>query len=81
MYIRPVVRDGYNEGGLNVDSSSGQNEAVGKKKNACHLWSMRRCPYGDECKFLHEGDGACLPSNDNDHDDKGKRSRQNRLVW
>jgi hypothetical protein len=29
--------------------------------NQCYLWSQKRCPYGDDCKFTHAGPGACLP--------------------
>jgi hypothetical protein len=28
--------------------------------NFCYLWSLNRCPYGDDCKFTHSGPGACL---------------------
>lgn len=45
IYIRAVVRD-------DVEESSG--------KKMCFLWSNFRCPYGDKCAFLHEGDGGCL---------------------
>lgn len=30
--------------------------------NACYLWSQKRCPYGDECKFTHSGPGGCKPT-------------------
>jgi RNA recognition motif-containing protein len=30
--------------------------------NLCYLWTNRRCPYGDDCKFTHSGPGACLPA-------------------
>jgi len=44
VYLRPVVRE----------------EADGAQKQMCFLWTSNRCPYGDECKFLHEGEGGCL---------------------
>lgn len=50
IYVRPVVREDLQE------SSS---------KQICFLWSKFRCPYGDECKFLHEGDGGCQKKNRN----------------
>ena len=50
IYVRPVVREDLQE------SSS---------KQICFLWSNFRCPYGDECKFLHEGDGGCLEKSKN----------------
>jgi len=54
MYIRPVVREeenGYGDGAENV---------VGRDKNICFLWNKHRCPYGDGCKFVHEGEGGCV---------------------
>ena len=47
LYLRPVVRS---------DSQEQQNKEV------CFLWTAFRCPYGEECKFAHEGEGACLPA-------------------
>jgi RNA recognition motif-containing protein len=29
-------------------------------KQICFLWTNFRCPYGDQCKFSHEGDGGCI---------------------
>lgn len=55
IYIRAVVRD-------DIQESSG--------KQICFLWSNFRCPYGDDCKFLHEGDGGCLEKN---KDSKSKK--------
>jgi len=45
IYIRPL------------DRSSEDDEG---NKNICHLWSMKRCPYGDDCKFRHVGEGGCI---------------------
>ena len=47
MYLRPVVRNEQDDE---------------QQKETCYLWTARRCPYGDECKFAHEGEGACLPA-------------------
>ena len=47
IYIRPLDRS----------SAEGGDEG---NKNICHLWSMKRCPYGDDCKFQHVGEGACI---------------------
>ena len=46
----------------------------------CFLWAKYRCPYGDECKFLHQGPGGCLtkPQNDNN---KGKAKPQKCLEY
>jgi RNA recognition motif-containing protein len=32
-------------------------------KNSCYLWSLYRCPYGDDCKFMHKGPGGCKEMN------------------
>ena len=55
IYVRAVVRD-------DIQESSG--------KQICFLWNNFRCPYGDECKFLHEGDGGSLEKN---KDSKSKK--------
>ena len=49
IYLRPVVREDEQESSSN--------------KQICFLWSNNRCPYGEECKFTHEGDGGCLEKN------------------
>ncbi len=33
-----------------------------EETNQCYLWTERRCPYGEDCKFTHSGPGACLPA-------------------
>jgi RNA recognition motif-containing protein len=32
----------------------------GQDTNVCYLWQRHQCVRGDNCKFLHEGDGGCL---------------------
>lgn len=46
VYLRPVLR----ENGV----------IPNPQKRICFLWTNFRCPYGEECKFVHEGDGGCL---------------------
>ena len=48
IYVRPLDRNIEDDG----DSAG--------TKNLCHLWSLFRCPYGDACKFVHQGEGGCL---------------------
>jgi hypothetical protein len=57
LYLRPVVR------------KDGEEE----RKEMCFLWTNSRCPYGDECKFAHQGEGACLPSKASDATPKKKK--------
>lgn len=47
IQIRAVQRDGEEEGG-------------GRGAGVCFMWQKRRCVKGDACKFLHEGEGACV---------------------
>ena len=47
MYLRPITREE-------------EGEPEGMNKGVCFLWTKMRCPYGDSCKFSHEGDGGCL---------------------
>jgi RNA recognition motif-containing protein len=54
LYIRPIVRDEKDSG--NDDGNSNTNNSSG----ICFLWSESRCPYGEDCKFSHEGEGGCL---------------------
>jgi RNA recognition motif-containing protein len=35
-------------------------EGRGRDSGVCFLWQKKRCVKGDNCKFLHEGEGACL---------------------
>lgn len=58
LYIRPVVRDEENY--MEVSTSNEHDVmVVGGNKNICFLWKKFRCPYGDDCKFAHEGEGGC----------------------
>jgi hypothetical protein len=47
MYLRPIVRED-------------ERESESLDKGICFLWTKLRCPYGDTCKFNHEGEGGCL---------------------
>ncbi|KAL7520905.1 hypothetical protein ACHAWF_000832, partial [Thalassiosira exigua] len=59
LYVRPVVRDD-DEGCANAD---------GTDANVCFLWKEGRCPYGEGCKFSHEGEGGCVGTDDKKGDD------------
>ncbi|CAJ1963420.1 unnamed protein product [Cylindrotheca closterium] len=47
-----------------------------KEMNLCYLWSQYRCPYGDECKFEHVGEGGTLPSSCHVIDDAARAKRK-----
>ena len=32
----------------------------GRDVTACHAWARGQCTHGDECKFSHDGPGACM---------------------
>ena len=54
LYIQPVVRE--------HEGSSAENG----NKNICFLFRKFRCPYGDQCKFEHSGEGGCVTKNNNE---------------
>lgn len=53
LYIRSVFRDDTERQIL--DGADGQCG-----KNVCFLWKKFRCPYLDDCKFAHDGEGGCI---------------------
>jgi len=69
VYIRPLDRSSSSGRDAEDREFITENAATGKdgdqfsNKNACHLWSLHRCPYGDECKFDHVGEGGCISLN------------------
>ena len=56
MYIQQVVRDECSQDEAAVSQS--------KSKDICFLWKKFRCPYGDGCKFIHDGEGGCVNANE-----------------
>ena len=30
-------------------------------RQVCFLWGQNRCPYGEQCRFEHSGQGGCIP--------------------
>jgi RNA recognition motif-containing protein len=50
MHLRPY----QDKSELIVDGGEG---GCGER-DVCYLWSLNRCPYGEDCKFLHEGPGG-----------------------
>ena len=70
LYLRPVVREG--EDG---PCPAAEGAAAGNR-NACFLWKGFRCPYGDACKFTHEGEGGCVPTVAKEGGIAGKKKRQ-----
>lgn len=65
LYIRPIVRQ--------EEGDMGDESASNKDFDACFLWKKFRCPYGDDCKFKHEGEGGCEKKKESVQD---KRSNQ-----
>lgn len=59
MYLRPYVAKSFGDEPLD-EQDAGAISAQPMGRDVCHLWSLKRCPYGDECKFRHVGEGACL---------------------
>eukprot|EP00560_Eucampia_antarctica_P002016 CAMPEP_0197834974 /NCGR_PEP_ID=MMETSP1437-20131217/24289_1 /TAXON_ID=49252 ORGANISM="Eucampia antarctica, Strain CCMP1452" /NCGR_SAMPLE_ID=MMETSP1437 /ASSEMBLY_ACC=CAM_ASM_001096 /LENGTH=412 /DNA_ID=CAMNT_0043440059 /DNA_START=6 /DNA_END=1244 /DNA_ORIENTATION=+ len=65
IYVRPIVRD--EEAGEDKENNDESGEKV------CFLWKNFRCPYGDECKFAHDGEGSCKVVIKNTEDKKKKQ--------
>jgi hypothetical protein len=57
LYVREVVREG--------DDSA--------QKPLCFLWPKFRCPYGEACKFLHEGEGGSVAAKSGDKSSKKQK--------
>jgi len=60
MYIRPYVA---------------QNQEQEQDRQICYLWAKYRCPYGEDCKFIHQGDGGCVSSGAADKEQQKKRQK------
>jgi hypothetical protein len=66
LYIRSVVRDDENH-----EATDGAD-----KKNICFLWKKFRCPYSDECKFSHDGEGGCIEKKDDSTASSSKKKQK-----
>lgn len=82
MYIRPISRSNSSYDNSNfddchvVETKSEQDDSQqlqGSGSNVCYLWNKFRCPYGDQCKFEHIGDGGCITSTEADAKKKKKQ--------
>ena len=83
LYLRPIIRE---EGDERGDGSGNSGDVV--DKNVCYLWSKKRCPYGDDCKFVHKGEGGCRivtkkngeSTTQNDGDDDGTTKKKGKYF-
>ena len=66
LYMQPIVRKEDEE-----TAADGQQQ-----QNICFLWKKYRCPYGDNCKFVHEGDGGCANDTAGEGDGEKKKAVQ-----
>eukprot|EP00533_Pseudo-nitzschia_delicatissima_P005507 CAMPEP_0116092090 /NCGR_PEP_ID=MMETSP0327-20121206/7852_1 /TAXON_ID=44447 /ORGANISM="Pseudo-nitzschia delicatissima, Strain B596" /LENGTH=422 /DNA_ID=CAMNT_0003583483 /DNA_START=35 /DNA_END=1303 /DNA_ORIENTATION=- len=61
MYLRPyVAKSEEDKDEEKTDNTTTTTTTTTIGRDVCHLWSLKRCPYGDECKFRHVGEGGCL---------------------
>lgn len=64
MYLRPYVDKSIHDEQQQYQQENGeQTDTVNTttiRRDVCYLWSLERCPYGDDCKFRHVGEGGCL---------------------
>ncbi|KAL7487894.1 hypothetical protein ACHAW6_013537 [Cyclotella cf. meneghiniana] len=58
LYIQPVLRDDEDKDNNKLSASDSKRTSA-EGKDICFLWKKFRCPYGDTCKFVHEGEGGC----------------------
>ena len=66
MYISFISRSRDDDDERNINNGS----------NVCFLWSKFRCPYGEDCKFQHEGDGGCIEKKDEEKDVDKKNKKK-----
>jgi hypothetical protein len=63
LYLRPVVpkdKDGkHGDGGDGGEDTAAEGGVSGGER-ICYLWEANRCPYGNDCKFSHQGAGSCI---------------------
>mmetsp|Transcript_18847 Transcript_18847/g.35164 ORF Transcript_18847/g.35164 Transcript_18847/m.35164 type:complete len:383 (+) Transcript_18847:111-1259(+) len=55
-----------------------RDESDDEDKDVCYLWNLFRCPYGDDCKFRHVGEGGCLLMNSNTDKDEQVQAKKKR---
>jgi len=61
MYLRPYVAKTYDdEDDGNNNKDGGGEQGTDPGRDVCYLWNLNRCPYGDDCKFKHIGEGGCI---------------------
>jgi RNA-binding proteins (RRM domain) len=65
LYIRPIIRQEENVSTEDLD--------------VCYLWKKFRCPYGNDCKFKHIGEGGCEEKKSSM--EEGKRSKQKCFAY
>mmetsp|Transcript_26191 Transcript_26191/g.44659 ORF Transcript_26191/g.44659 Transcript_26191/m.44659 type:complete len:521 (+) Transcript_26191:130-1692(+) len=78
LYIRPIVRD---DDGDEYAKSAGESNVCSDNKNICFLWKKFRCPYGDNCKFVHEGDGGCANAAEDEKKSEKKTKKKKQKCF
>jgi RNA recognition motif-containing protein len=61
LYLRPVTPKDKDDD-VNVNNETLTQTPGG---GSCYLWEAYRCPYGDACKFTHQGPGGCIDQSKN----------------
>jgi nucleolin len=78
MHLRPYHStdvDNTGDGGNN-DNSHNIGNNNNDERDVCYLWCLFRCPYGDNCKFRHVGEGGSIPRNAHDDDSVDPKEKQ-----
>lgn len=95
MYLRPYVAKTYDDDDDDDDNNDGKDNSNNDKegndstnneqptagrRDVCYLWNLHRCPYGEECKFKHVGEGSCqVIQNKKELEDLLSPEEQNKL--
>jgi len=85
MYLRPYVAKTYDDddGGDDGEGQQQQQQASEPRsdsaRDVCYLWNLKRCPYGDDCKFRHVGDGGCIQQLKDKSPEEQKRLKRKRM--
>eukprot|EP00535_Pseudo-nitzschia_heimii_P010629 CAMPEP_0197176900 /NCGR_PEP_ID=MMETSP1423-20130617/2678_1 /TAXON_ID=476441 /ORGANISM="Pseudo-nitzschia heimii, Strain UNC1101" /LENGTH=427 /DNA_ID=CAMNT_0042626345 /DNA_START=82 /DNA_END=1365 /DNA_ORIENTATION=+ len=86
MYLRPYIAKSYEDdvGGEGLVTESRDGCEVGTASNSsslrdiCYLWNLKRCPYGERCKFRHVGEGGCIREEKDLSPEEQKRLKRKR---
>jgi RNA recognition motif-containing protein len=79
MYLRPYVAKTYDDDDdAATERQDGDEADTGPGRDICYLWNLKRCPYGENCKFRHVGEGGCVQQEKDLSPEEQKRLQRKR---